>query len=151
MGLRLVLGRRLYRQQELPCSFLWAFLNVPDIRGHVLGNFITPWTRLPEYISSENAVVVSNGCSVWEDITTFLDDVPPHISSRWWRIKDLYKQFYKLHDAAEVFKHGGHCTSDGRNPAELSEDTAKRINNHIYAVIIPEIIKALKAPEEIPE
>lgn len=119
-----------------------AFLDVPDIRGHVLGNFITPWQP-----KTENSVVVSNGCSIWENITTFLDDVPPHISNRFWRIKDLYKQFYKLREAAEVFQHGGHCTSEGRNPAELNKEMAKMINDHIYAVIIPEIIKALKAPE----
>lgn len=134
--------------KDFHAHFDGAFLNTPDIRGHSLGNFITPWTLLPEYIKKESCVVVSNGCSVWENITTFLDDVPAHISKRWRRIKDLYKQFYILKEAAETFLHGGHCTSEGRNPAEVNKEMAAQINDHIYMVIIPEIVKALKAPVE---
>ena len=119
-----------------------AFLDTPDIRGHVLGNFVTPWTKLEDY-RKDGAVVVSNGCSVWEDITTFLDDVPPHISANWWRIKDLYKQFYALRQAADVFQYGGHCSDQGRTEAELNKDQARAINLHIAQVIIPEICKAL--------
>ena len=106
--------------KQFHAHFDGAFLNVPDICGHVLGNFVTPWQVLKDY-QKENAVVISNGCSVWESITTFLDDVPPHIKTNWWRIKDLYKQFYVLRTAAEVFQHGGHCTPEGRTKAEINK------------------------------
>lgn len=119
-----------------------AFLEVPDIRGHVLGNFITPWTKLPEYIKREDCQVLSNVCSVWEPLSFFLD-YAQYSKTEWWRIKDLFKQFYRLRDAAECFQYGGHCSGDGRNPAELNKEMAKQINNHIGAVIIPEIRKAL--------
>jgi len=120
-----------------------AFLDTPDIRGHVLGNFVTPWTVAGEFQNKESMVVVSNGCSVWEDITTFLDDVPETIATNWWRLKDLYKQFYTLRDAAEVFQHGGHCTGEGRTEKEINKEQADTINKHIGQVIIPEICKAL--------
>lgn len=133
--------------KNMHAHFDGAFLETPDIRGHVLGNFITPWTKLPDYIKKENCVVVSNGCSVWEDITTFLDDAPEHIASNWWRIKDLYKQFYALRAAAEVFHLGGHCTPASRNPAEINKDMEKAVNLHIATVIIPEICKVLEVEQ----
>jgi hypothetical protein len=121
-----------------------CFLEVPDIRGHHLGNFITPWSQ-----KIEGAVILSNGCSVWEDITTFLDDVPEYLTgSNWWRIKDLYKQFYRLRHAAEVFQYGGHCSSTGRTPEEIVPVMANTINIHIETVIIPEIIKRVTPPKE---
>jgi len=118
-----------------------AFLAAPDIRGHSLGNFVTPWTKLQDY--QKGAAVMSNGCAVWEPITFFLDDVPEYINKNWWRVKDLYKQFYALREAAEVFQHGGHCTSEGRAAGELNKDAAEKLNRHIALVIIPEIRKAL--------
>lgn len=77
-----------------------AFLETPDIRGHALGDFITPWQ-----VKREHSVVLSHGCSVWEDISLFLDNVPVHIAKDWWRIKDLFKQFYTLQKAAAVFRY----------------------------------------------
>ena len=116
-----------------------AFLNGIDERGHPLGNFVSPWKNLKKHESGVK--VVRNGASVWEDIETFLDGVPKHISENWWRIKDLFKQFYTLRDAAEVFLYGGHCTSDGRTKAEINPKKAAAINKHIETVIIPEIRK----------
>lgn len=106
-----------------------CFLKVPDYRGHSLGNF-TPQN-------------LSNGCAVWEDLSKFLDDAQ-FTDKEWWRIKDLYKQFYSLRAAAETFQYGGNCTSEGRNPDEINKDMANKINEHIEQVIIPEIKKALK-------
>jgi hypothetical protein len=127
--------------RSMHTHFNSCFLDIPDIRGHSLGNFVTPWDR------KKDAVVISNGCSVWEDITTFLDDVPGYLTGKnWWRIKDLYKQFYRLRDAAEVFQYGGHCTSDGRTEAEINHEMAARINGHIELVIIPEIIRCITPP-----
>lgn len=125
--------------KDFHAHFNGAFLDTPDIRGHVLGSFITPWSENPGH----PYVVVRNGCSIWEGIETFLDDVPEHISRNWWRIKDLYKQFYILQEAAEVFHVGGRCSSSERNPRELNATQANRINRHIENVIIPEILKAL--------
>lgn len=118
-----------------------AFLDVPDIRGHILGNFVTPWTKLEDW-QKENAVVISNGCSVWEDLSTFLDN-PQYTKNEWWRIKDLFKQFYTLQKAAEVFQYGGHCTSQGRTEGELNKGMADSINAHIRDIIIPAIRDAL--------
>lgn len=114
--------------------FNGAFLEIPDIRGHVLGRFVTPWHH-----DKTNAVVIDNGASVWEPIETFLDDVPPHISANWWRIKDLFKQFYALKEAAEVFHHGGHCTPKDRHPDEINPEMERAINQHIEKVVIREI------------
>lgn len=121
--------------------FYGCFLDVPDRRGHPLGPFITPWDPKPEYPHH----VVQNGCSLWEDVTVFLDDVPEHIQKNWWRIKDLFKQFYRLRDAAEVFQYGGRCTTKGRTAGEIDKEMADKINGHIRAVVIPEIEKALQA------
>ena len=106
---------------------MWAhfdgcFLDTIDSRGHSLGNF--------------------NGCSVWKDLGTFLD-FPQYDADQWWRIKDLYKQFYIFRDAAEAFQYGGHCTNKDRSKTEINKRKAKSINDHIENVIIPEIVKAL--------
>jgi len=115
--------------------FNGAFLDVPDQRGHPIGNFVTPWTKSDR----PNPVVLRNGAAIWEPITTFLDDTPQHLVDNWWRIKDLYKQFYRLRDAAEVFRHGGHCTPQGRTPQETKPVMEVSINSHIENVIIPAI------------
>jgi hypothetical protein len=60
----------------------------------------------------------------------------------------LYKQFYIFQKAAEAFQYGGHCSGAGRTEAELDKKMAEEINDHIQVVIIPEIIKALKEPED---
>lgn len=114
--------------RNLHCHFDGAFLNVPDYRGHCLGNF-TPQN-------------LNNGCAVWEPLSTFLDN-PKFDEKQWWRIKDLYKQFYSLKQAAETFIYGGHCTSEGRNSLEINKEMADKINQHLQDVVIPEICKAL--------
>jgi len=126
---------------------MWAhfdscFLDTIDSRGHSLGNFYDPWTKLPDYLKKEDVTIIDNGCSVWEDLGTFLD-FPQYDADQWWRIKDLYKQFYIFRDAAEAFQHGGHCTNKDRSKAEINKRKAKSINDHIENVIIPEIVKAL--------
>ena len=115
-----------------------CFLNVPDRRGHPLGNFITLWDE-----KDENAVVLDNGAAIWENINTFLDDVPEHIKANWWRIKDLFVQFYALQKAAEVFQYGGHCTSKNRAKDEIDKKMANKINAHIKNVIVREIRKIM--------
>jgi len=115
--------------KSMHTHFDGCFLNVPDYRGHSLGDF-TPQN-------------LSNGCAVWEDLDKFLDDAQ-FTDKEWWRIKDLYKQFYSLREAAETFQYGGHCTSEGRNSSEINKEMADKINEHIEQVLIPEIKKALK-------
>ena len=134
--------------RDLHCHFDDCFLEMPDPRGHPLGNFVTPWNVPNKWQENAPKVVLSNGCSIWEGLETFLDNSPAHLRRNWWRIKDLYKQFYRLRGAAEVFRHGGHCTSAGRNALEINKEMEDKINDHIQAVIIPEIIKALKEPED---
>ena len=114
--------------KNLHCHFDGCFLKVPDYRGHPLGNF--------------NTKNISNGCSIWEDLSFFLNQ-PRYQAKQWWRIKDLYKQFYALKAAAEVFQYGGHCSSHERSKKEINPDMAEKINDHIQDVIIPEIVKAL--------
>jgi hypothetical protein len=129
--------------RNLHCHFNDCFLKTPDIRGHVLGNFVTPWNR------KEGSVVIANGCSIWEDLSTFLNN-PSFDGDTWWRIKDLFKQFYRLRDAAEVFLYGGHCISKGRTEKEINPEMAKSINLHIQNVIIPEIRKIVGLEGENP-
>lgn len=126
-----------------------AFLDRPDSRGHVLSNkyiFLDPWTEPPSYYRnlspSERVLRVSNGASVWEPLSYFLDDAQ-YDANEWWRIKDLFKQFYALRDAAEVFRYGGHCTSTGRDPRELVPSNEALLNDHIRDVIIPLVRQAL--------
>ena len=134
--------------KDMHCHFDGCFLDTPDIRGHPLGNFVTPWTVPNKYMENSPKVIISNGCSVWEGLETFLDNSPEHLRRNWWRIKDLYKQFYIFQKAAEAFQYGGNCTSTGRTEAEINKEMEDKINDHIQAVIIPEIIKALKEPED---
>lgn len=129
--------------KNMHTHFDGCFLDVVDVRGHSLGNFVSPWHKGN---NPGTATVMDIGAATWEDLGFFLD-FPQFNSKQWWRIKDLYKQFYMLRDAAEVFQHGGHCTSDGRATAEINVDMADRINKHIEMVIIPEIIKALSAKQ----
>lgn len=124
--------------KNLHCHFDDCFLNVPDIRGHSLGNFVTPWTKLEEW--QKGAVVIQNGAAIWEDLGFFLA-APAFNTSQWWRIKDLFKQFYALRDAAEVFRCGGHCTSSGRTEQEINPDMALALNRHLAQNIIPLIRK----------
>lgn len=121
---------------RLHTHFDGCFLNVPDRRGHCLG--IDP-SKL------------SNGASVWEDLSFFFARPNPELEANWWRIKDLFKQFYALKKAAEVFRLGGHCTSKDRSPREIVPEQERAINDHIRTVIIPEIYIALGMPErEVP-
>jgi hypothetical protein len=116
---------------NLHCHFDGCFLDVPDYRGHPLGNF-TPQKMF-------------NGSSIWEPLGFFLDN-PQYSVEQWWRIKDLFKQFYALKTTAEVFLHGGNCM-DGKDPrnitGEYNKEMADKINKHIETVIIPLIRKAL--------
>jgi len=146
---------------EWECEWYWAggyignksfhahfdgcFLDVPDSRGHPLGNFFDPWTKPTDYLKEEDIVRLDNGAAVWSDLGTFLDN-PQYNPKQWWRIKDLFKQFYALKKAAEVFQYGGHCTSNGRTEAELDKDMAAKINKHIETVIIPLIRQVLNEP-----
>lgn len=123
-----------------------AFLDTPDIQGHCLGNFITPWTKLPDHIKSGDCVVLRNGAAIWEPLSLFLADAQ-YDERAWWRIKDLFKQFYCLRNTAEVFQYGGHCTPVSRNATEIDLVMARNINKHIETVIIPEVRKALTKPE----
>lgn len=135
--------------RDMHTHFDGCFLNAPDSRGHSLSTgsvyFTDPWSKPPEFLMKIPRKVILNGAAVWEPLEFFLDD-PQYTSTEWWRIKDLFKQFYKLRDAAEVFQHGGHCTSDGRTPEELVPGMATRINEHIRDVIIPRIRLALTKP-----
>jgi len=116
-----------------------CFLDVVDVRGHPLGNFVSPWYkgRFPE-----DSIEIQNGCAVWEDLDFFLNDAQ-YSKNQWWRIKDLYKQFYIYQDAAETFQYGGNCTIAGRSDKEIDLTKAAMMNDHIEQVIIPEIVKAL--------
>jgi len=128
------------------CHFDGCFLDTVDRRGHALSSrgatFLDPWQKVPEYCDEKMVKRVSNGAAVWEDLDFFLDNAQ-YTADQWWRIKDLFKQFYALRAAAETFVHGGHCTSKDRNPAEINKEMAASINKHIETVIIPEIRKAL--------
>lgn len=125
-----------------------CFLETIDSRGHSLGHFFDPWTRPPDYLKEKNITRIKNGACAWEPLSTFLDNAQ-YDSSEWWRIKDLFKQFYTLRDAAKVFQYGGHCTSDGRTDAEINKTMADKINKQIETVIIPEIRKMLDAKHRI--
>lgn len=117
-----------------------CFLDVPDSRGHPLGAFFDPWTRRPDTVA--DFVILKNGAAVWEDLNFFLDNAQ-YTSNEWWRIKDLFKQFYALRTAAEVFQYGGHCSSGNRRPAEINKEMAATINKHLEEVVIPAIRDAL--------
>lgn len=126
--------------------FNGAFLERPDSRGHSLNSrgatFLDPWTKPSEYVDATKVKRISNGASCWESLDFFLDNAQ-YTEKQWWRIKDLFKQFYTLRDAAEVFRYGEHMTSEGRTGSETNKDMAASINKHIGEVIIPEIRKAL--------
>ena len=124
-----------------------AFLDVPDSRGHSLGRFFDPWTILPEYLKKRDVSIIRNGASLWESLSFFLDEAQYNVGE-WWRIKDLFKQFYVLKEAAEVFQYGGHMTSEGRSEGEINKKMAGMINKHIETVLIPEIRRVLDREEK---
>ena len=134
---------------DLHCHFDGCFLNTPDSRGHSLGNFFDPWTKLPTYLEEKNIIRITNGASIWEPLSTFLDNAQ-YSEREWWRIKDLFKQFYALKQAAETLQYGGHCTSYNRTNVEIQPELATTINEHIKTVIIPAIHVAI-IPRDIPE
>ena len=127
---------------HLHSHFDSAFLKVPDSRGHTLGSFYDPWTKLPDYLEEKDVKRMPNGAAVWEDLSFFLDN-PQYGGNAFWRIKDLFKQFYSIRDAAAVFHSGGHCTSYGRTVGEIVPEMEEILNLHIERVIIPEIRKVL--------
>lgn len=123
-----------------------AFLKPLSPQGHPLNHnkayFTNPLLPPPPHYIKEEVKILSNNSSIWEDLDFFLDNAQ-YDSQQWWRIKDLFKQFYTLRDAAEVFQYGGHCRSSGLRSEELNLDMAASINKHIETIIIPEIRKAL--------
>lgn len=130
---------------QFHAHFDGAFLKSPDSRGHALDSghfvFMDPWTIPNKHINPDNIKRLSNGAAIWENLDFFLDGAQ-YSTKEWWRIKDLFVQFYRLRDAAEVFQYGGHCTSN-RTEKEIVPDMAASINRHIKEVIIPLIEEAL--------
>ena len=122
--------------KDFSAHFKDCFLDTVDVRGHALGNFVSPWDNN----SSADSVIIRNGASVWEDINVFLNDA--QFENEWWYIKDLYRQFYAYRNAAEVYSRGGGVTEvpDFLKNPKLGE----KINDSIENVLIPEIIKTLK-------
>jgi len=90
-----------------------------------------------------DSIIEYNKSALWFNLSDIVNDAQFN-SNEWRRIKDLYKQFYVLKEAAEVFKYGGNCTSQGRNEKEINLDMYSNINKHLQDVIIQEIIKVLK-------
>jgi hypothetical protein len=128
--------RRTERGWQMHTHFDGCFLSTVDQRGHSLGNFFTPWMTVPEYV--DNPIIVRNGAAVWESLSFFLDDAQ-YSEAAWWRIKDLFKQFYIYKKAAGAFHSGGHCTSRDRKDAEINLDMKEMVDDHIGDVIIPEL------------
>jgi len=81
--------------------------------------------------------------AVWHNLTDIVGDAKFN-NNEWWRIKDLYKQFYILRNCAEIFQYGGHCTGYKRSKREIRPVMAYKINKHIENNIIREIKKALR-------
>lgn len=131
---------------QMHCHFDGCFLDIPDQRGHPLGNFVTPWMPKREHENADTRRVIDSGAAVWKDLGFFLND-PQYTPAEWWRIKDLFKQFYALKEAAEVFHYGGHCTSEGRSSGEIVPRMATAINKHIETVIIPQVRLAMNHGE----
>ena len=110
---------------RLHCHFDDCFL-IGRQNGH-------PFGELPE---------MQNGCAIWEDLDFFLDRAQ-YNANEWWRIKDLFKQFYAYREAAEAFRYGGHCSGKERHGSEIVPAMEGALNAHIRDVIIPLTRKAL--------
>jgi len=63
--------------------------------------------------------------------------------AEWWRLLDLFKQFYTIREAGEVFQYGGHYTSKGRTTEEIKKEWAEKLNEHLEKVIIPQVRQLL--------
>ena len=59
---------------------------------------------------------------------------PKHTDAQWWEILDLFKQAYALKSVAEVYKYGGHYTSDTIHTI-TSDQKAEMINNDLEKVL----------------
>lgn len=56
------------------------------------------------------------------------------------RLLELFNQFYKIRDAAEVL-HRSVFTSQGKSEKEINESLSKNLNTQLSDVVIPEIRK----------
>lgn len=122
---------------QLHCHFNGCFLNALD-GWHPLGSFINKNAPLPTKHHTEEYVIRVDGHPSHLPLSTWLDN-PQYDENTWWRIKDLFVQFYAYKKAAEAFHSGGHMTSRGRNEAEINPDMEEMLNKHIEEVVIAEI------------
>lgn len=123
-----------------------------DCNGYYGGGYLSYYNKIGRpalqiqthfNIAFLDNIIKNNQSALWFSLSDIVNDAQFN-SNEWWRIKDLYCQFYALKKAADVFKYGGHCTSQGRNKKEINLDMNYKINEHIQDIIIPEIMKALK-------
>ncbi len=125
------------------CGWYWSGGGVGNhnSHSHLDNNFLAVAHKDGHHFGGY-AAKPYNGCYVWEPLSFFLDDAQ-YTENQWWRIKDLFRQFYAYKAAAEAFQYGGHCISTGRTEAEIVPEMAKSLNLHIEKVIIPAIRCAL--------
>lgn len=67
----------------------------------------------------------------------------------WWRLRELYKQFYSIRKCAEVFHYGGGQSSV--KDEEKRPDLYKELNKHLETVVIKNIEELLSKNELIIE
>ena len=70
------------------------------------------------------------------DIRSIFDKGSPITQNQWWIIRDLFKQAYALQKAADVYRHGGHQTSNpGMTDCIKNLEMAARINKDLEVVL----------------
>jgi len=124
-------GREYLEDFSWDCGWYWG--------GGYLGN-----SRLHHHVDGIGAY---ENINMFDAFKKYFDKSLALTDNQLWRFCDLFKQFYAYKQAAECFRHGGHYTSDGRNPEELQPLMADAVNNHIKFVIIPEIRKLMDEVE----
>ena len=137
-------GERLFINGfEWECGWYWAggYITSVNSHQHFEGLFLDDLHEVEKDGRKEKKT------GLWLDLGEICEDAQ-YTAEEWWRIKDLFKQFYVLRRAAEVFQYGGHCTERNRSEKEKSPANAQRMNIHIETVIIPEIIRALNHYEQ---
>ena len=134
-----LLGRRKEDGQKIwledfswDCGWYWA--------GGYLEVFTKNGRDIREHFHFDNTFL--KGAKATETIKNYFKETTL-TEEEWWRLLDLFKQFYTIKECAEVFQYGGHYTSKGRTKQEINKRLAKALNKHLEKVIIPEIRKLL--------
>ena len=112
-----ILGEKLYfEKHSWDCDWYWGF-------GYIVNKNLH--THAEIFIKD----------LLWSEVDEVFEETKL-TNKDFWVFKDLLKQAYSLKRAAEVYRHGGHCTSmEGITDIIKSEEKEEMINKDLEIVL----------------